>query len=208
MMDTYKTVVHRGESVHVVRKSRFLGVCVPVADEPAAASAIEAQRKKHYDARHHCYAFVTGACLRSSDDGEPSGTAGMPILDVLLKNGVHDALIVVTRYFGGVLLGTGGLVRAYSAASVQALEDAQIVTMHAAVHYRIELDYARYNRLPALVKNARAKVLHEDFGAGVTIDLAVREMETDVFRRLFEELTEGKGSVCETGRGHLAWQEE
>ena len=207
-MDTYRTVMRRGESLHVVRKSRFLGVCVPVADEAAAVAAIGAQRKKYHDARHHCYAFIAGNCRRSADDGEPPGTAGMPILDVLLKNGVRDALIVVTRYFGGVLLGTGGLVRAYSAAAAEALDNARITAMYAAVYYRIELDYARYSRLPAVMKKVRAKVLNEDFGAAVSIDLAVRAAEPDVFHKLYEELTEGKGIVYETGRGHLAWEEE
>jgi len=208
MMHAYKTVMRRGESVHIVQKSRFLGVCVPAADEAGAVEAIEAQRKKHYDARHHCYAFVTGPHRRSSDDGEPSGTAGMPILEVLLKNGVNNALIVVTRYFGGVLLGTGGLVRAYSAAAVQALEDARPVTMHEAIRYRIGLDYARYNRLSALVKSANAKVLHEDFGVEVCVDLAVRAVDAASFLRRFEEFTEGRGIMSETGRGYHAWHEE
>ncbi|MFZ5974599.1 MAG: YigZ family protein [Bacillota bacterium] len=194
--------------MHIVQKSRFLGVCVRVEDEAQAAEVIEAQRKKYHDARHHCYAFVTGQTRRSSDDGEPSGTAGMPILEVLLKNGVNNALIVVTRYFGGVLLGTGGLVRAYSAAAAQALEDARPVTMHEAVFYRIELDYARYSRLQGFVKSVDAQVLHEDFGADVNIELAVRASEEAVFCMRFKEFTEGKGSILETGRGYHAWPEE
>jgi len=151
MKPAYRTVTRRGEGLHVVQRSKFLGVCVPVRSEDEAARAIEAERKKHYDARHHCYAFVLGHSLkRASDDGEPSGTAGMPILEVLLRQDVRDALIVVTRYFGGVLLGTGGLVRAYSAAAKLALQDAGLADMHEAAEYRLEMDYAQYNRLPAL----------------------------------------------------------
>lgn len=208
MKGAYRTVSRRGESLHVVQKSKFLGLCVPVAGETEAASAIEAQRKKTYDARHHCYAFIAGQHRRSSDDGEPAGTAGMPILEVLANNGMNNVLIVVTRYFGGVLLGTGGLARAYSAAATRALDDALPVTMHAAVYYNIKLDYARYSRLPALLKSVRTKMLREDFGADVSADLAVREEDAEAFRRLYEELAGGEGFMRETCRGHDVWQED
>ena len=207
-MGAYRTAARRGESVHVVQKSKFLGVCVPVEGEAEAAAAIEAQRKLHHGARHHCYAFVTGSVSRSSDDGEPPGTAGVPILEVLKKNGVCDTLIVVTRYFGGVLLGAGGLARAYTAAAAKALEDARPVTVYEAVLYRIELDYARYSRLPALLRSARAEVVGEEFGGDVKVDLAVRSEDADAFRAAYAALTEGRGIIRETGSGRRAWSDE
>ena len=206
-MGASKTATRRGESVHVVQKSKFLGVCVPIAEEDEAAAVLEAQRKQHHGARHHCYAFVTGTVRRSSDDGEPPGTAGVPILEVLQRNGVTDTLIVVTRYFGGVLLGTGGLARAYTTAAAMALTDARPVPVYEAVLYRIELDYARYSRLPAFLKSARAEVLGEAFGADVKVDLAVRVEDADAFRALYAAFTEGRGVIRETGRERRAWSD-
>lgn len=209
MKPAYRTVTRRGEGLHVVQRSKFLGVCVPVRGEDEAARAIEAERKKHYDARHHCYAFVLGQSLkRSSDDGEPSGTAGMPILEVLLRQNVRDALIVVTRYFGGVLLGTGGLVRAYSAAAKLALQDAGLADMYEAAEYRLEMDYAQYNRLQALLREAGAAVLQEDFAAGVTADVAVPAHAEEALKKRFIEITEGRGRLTRTGRGFRAFAHE
>ena len=120
MAEEYKIIYQGGEGEIVEKKSRFIASCIPVKSEEEALGFIESVRKKYWDARHHCYAYVLGErneLMRCSDDGEPQGTAGKPMLDVLLGAGVHDALVIVTRYFGGVLLGTGGLVRAYSGAA-------------------------------------------------------------------------------------------
>ena len=123
----YQTIQKAGESEIVINKSRFLGYCIPVSSEEEAQEALAQIRKKHYDARHCCYAFRLheGGIVRSSDDGEPSGTAGAPILGVLLGAGVENVLCAVVRYFGGVLLGTGGLVRAYGKAAGEALAEAE-----------------------------------------------------------------------------------
>ena len=116
----YRTVKQPGEAELVIKRSRFIGRCFPVADEQEALRLLEQVRRQHWDATHNCYAYsvgVSGACARYSDDGEPSGTAGLPMMEALRRSGVTDALVVVTRYFGGILLGAGGLVRAYSAAA-------------------------------------------------------------------------------------------
>ena len=129
MADTFFTITNSGTDEIVEKKSRFIGYAEPVASEEEALAFIEKIRKKHYDARHTCYAFAIGnenTLLRFSDDGEPSGTAGKPILEVITGNQVVDICIVVTRYFGGTLLGTGGLVRAYTEAAKVALNAAGI----------------------------------------------------------------------------------
>ena len=121
-----------GEGYYEEKKSRFIAAVYSISSEEEAASYIEAARKKYWDARHNCYAFVIGdnnEIMRFSDDGEPSGTAGKPILEVIVGRGIHNCLIVVTRYFGGTLLGTGGLVRAYQKSSLDALCNSSIAVL-------------------------------------------------------------------------------
>ena len=144
MMLSYQTVSGESTGEYTEKRSRFLGVVHPVETEEAARAFIAGIRKAHYDARHNCWAFVVGdrqQLQRCSDDGEPQGTAGRPILDVLLGEDVHDTLIIVTRYFGGILLGTGGLVRAYTKAASDALSAAAVVTRQSGFLLTLAADY-------------------------------------------------------------------
>ena len=129
-MKAYTTVLGASEAEFTEKKSRFIGRCFPVETEDEAFAVIADVKKRHWDATHNCYAFIVGEnglTQRFSDDGEPSGTAGMPILDVIKQKGLTNTLIVVTRYFGGILLGAGGLVRAYSKAAASAVDCADMV---------------------------------------------------------------------------------
>ena len=128
-MEGYTTVKQYGTAEYEDRKSVFIGEALPVSSEAEALEFLASVKKKYPDARHHVYAYVLrdNSIMRFSDDSEPQGTAGMPVLDVIRKRGCTDVIIVVTRYFGGTLLGTGGLVRAYTAAAVGALESAEII---------------------------------------------------------------------------------
>lgn len=133
-----------GEAELVEKKSRFIATVRPVESEEEAAAFIEEMKKKYYDARHNCSAYVLGSkaqLTRSSDDGEPSGTAGRPMLEVLLGSGIRNVAAVVTRYFGGTLLGTGGLVRAYSGVLKEALEKCETARQHFGVRFQIKADY-------------------------------------------------------------------
>lgn len=133
-----------GEAELVEKKSRFIATVRPVESEEEAAAFIEEMKKKYYDARHNCSAYVLGSkaqLTRSSDDGEPSGTAGRPMLEVLLGSGIRNVAAVVTRYFGGTLLGTGGLVRAYSGVLKEALEKCETARQHFGVRFKIRADY-------------------------------------------------------------------
>ncbi len=132
MLDSYINLVKGGEGEIIEKKSRFIGQIMPCNSEEEAYTFIESIKKKHYDARHNCFAFSIGEempLLRFSDDGEPQGTAGKPILEVINGSGIHNICIVVTRYFGGTLLGTGGLVRAYTDASKEALKNCETKLM-------------------------------------------------------------------------------
>ena len=131
MLKQYKTVYCGGEAEIIEKKSRFIATVCPVKSEEEAIAFIESMRKKYWNATHNCFAYVIGEQFqmqRCSDDGEPSGTAGKPMLDVLLGEEIHDVVVVVTRYFGGTLLGTGGLVRAYSGATKEGLLASKVIT--------------------------------------------------------------------------------
>lgn len=151
----YRTIRENSETETVIQRSRFLARCLRIDAEADAVKAIEAERKRFYDARHHCYAWrigESGMYTRSSDDGEPSGTAGAPILNVLTANDVTNVLCVVTRYFGGILLGTGGLTRAYGGAATSALEAAGILCMQPGTQFRAAMPYALWAALESRVR--------------------------------------------------------
>ena len=150
MLSQYKTVYKGGEGEITEKKSRFIATVVPVHTEEEALKFIEAMKKKYWNATHNCFAYVIGEhdeLQRCSDDGEPGGTAGKPMLDVLTGEEIHNAAIVVTRYFGGTLLGTGGLVRAYSSAAKQGLASSVIITKIPGVKLRLATDYAGLGKI-------------------------------------------------------------
>ena len=147
-MDSYITVRKYASFEYEDRKSVFIGEALPVSTEDEALSFIDSVKKKYPDARHHVYAYVLrdNSIMRFTDDGEPQGTAGMPVLDVIRKNGITDIAVVVTRYFGGTLLGTGGLVRAYTAAALGAVKEAEIITYDVYTTLKIEASYSDYQK--------------------------------------------------------------
>lgn len=177
----YVTLAKEGMSEYTDRKSRFIGYAKHIENESEAAEFIASIRKKHSDARHNVYAYVTGGgnITGYSDDGEPGGTAGMPVLDVIRKGGFTDAVIVVTRYFGGILLGTGGLVKAYTTAARDAAINAKIT---AYVPFRIVsfcVDYSFYQKLSPMMKSYDAVQENADFGEKVTVTLSLPEKRAD-----------------------------
>lgn len=144
MAECFKTIRQPGEAELIVKKSRFIGRCFPVSDEGESASRLESVRKACWEATHNCYAYrigFGGRFARSSDDGEPSGTAGAPMMNVLLRQDLTNVLCVVTRYFGGVLLGAGGLIRAYTDACAAAVANSGIVFMRSCTAYEMIIQY-------------------------------------------------------------------
>ena len=148
MTEAYLTPAGEGSSEYVEKKSRFLGRVFAVSSEDEARALLEAVKREHYDARHNCWCYILrGGAKRYSDDGEPQGTAGQPMLNVFEREGVENVLCVVTRYFGGILLGTGGLVRAYTAAAKDALLDAGVNEMRQWASLRVTCPYSLYDRV-------------------------------------------------------------
>ncbi|MDI3256903.1 MAG: YigZ family protein [Kyrpidia sp.] len=149
-MEGYQAVGQSGEVEIIIRKSRFIGRAEPVRREEQATAILEDIRRRHWDATHHCYAFIIGEraeIQRSSDDGEPAGTAGRPILEVLHQMNLRNTLVVVTRYFGGVMLGAGGLVRAYGRAAAEAVRTAGTVTRRPYTRIRLQFSYSLFGKI-------------------------------------------------------------
>ena len=171
MSDSYKTVKIEFFGEFTEKRSRFIGYCKPVKTEEDATAFINEIRAKHWDARHNVYAYSLreGNLRRYSDDGEPSGTAGMPVLDVITKNEVYDVCVVVTRYFGGILLGKGGLVRAYAQGAKLALEAGQVIKMQSCLLCSLGCSYNQYGKVSAAVIDAGALIDDTLYEADVVI---------------------------------------
>ncbi len=205
MENEYRTAAGRGSSEIIEKKSRFLGAAIPVESEEAVQEELDRIRKEHYKARHHCYAFIlgeSGAMRRSSDDGEPQGTAGAPILQVIDRKECTDVLIVVTRYFGGTLLGTGGLVRAYTQAAQEALQDAGIVLRCRCSILEVSFPYACYDRIRHYLQDKPQIVCGEPvFGSEITMRMTVRASEKEMLTETLASLSGREAAVREMEEG-------
>ena len=201
MTDDYLMPAGYGTGEYTEKRSRFIGQLWPVESEAEALGRIAAVKKEHYDARHNCFAYIVrdGGVVRYGDDGEPQGTAGQPILAVLSGAGLTDVCCTVTRYFGGVLLGTGGLVRAYTAAAKAALEDAGVQQMALWYGRRLRCPYPMFERLRRLAEAHEAVVENTDYGADVTMDLLVRADRAEAFGEALREKSAGGIVPEETG---------
>lgn len=192
----YKTVEIMASDEFTEKKSRFIGYCAPVSTADEAMEFVTQIKKKHYDARHNCFAYILKSGeLRFSDDGEPQGTAGQPILDVLQRGGFYDCAVVVTRYFGGVLLGTGGLTRAYTNGAKIAVAAAKPIVMVSRFVCGITLDYSLYGSLQTLISRYGALVHDSDFADFVTLELYVPPENYDKFCDDITEMSAGKLSL-------------
>lgn len=197
MEETLK-ITRMGESEVIIKKSRFLGSAINVESEEQAREMIAAIRKEHYSARHVCYAYSIGdknPVLKFSDDGEPGGTAGKPMLDVVLNSGISDILIVVVRYFGGVLLGTGGLVRAYSEAAAQAAKNAETKTICLSRIYDIVLDYGDFDKVKYLIENHDGTAYEVEYSDKVLIRLTVPDKNAEILEKQISEKTAGRSEI-------------
>lgn len=197
-VSSYLTVAHDGVAEVEVEKSRFRCVVVRVADEAAARGVVEQQRRDHWDARHHASAFVLGPeglVAQSSDDGEPPGTAGAPILEVLRGRGVSDAVAVVTRWFGGRLLGTGGLARAYAGAVRAALDEAGLTERVLHELCEVEVDIAAVGRLEHDLRSRGARVLGVDYTGEAALRFAVPPVARGATEEIIAELTQGEARL-------------
>ena len=202
-MTAYLTVGRYVESETEVKRSRFRCTLARVEDEAAARAVVERLRKQHWDAGHHCSAFVLGPppspVERSSDDGEPAGTAGAPMLDVLRGAGVSDVVAVVTRWFGGTLLGAGGLVRAYGDAVRAALDEAGTLRRSLVREHLLELDHADAGRVESELRTRGVAVLDTTYAAAVSLTLGVAPADEQRLAAVLAELTGGAATTTVVG---------
>lgn len=196
-MEEYRTVSKESRAEFTERRSRFIGSAKPVATEGEAVSFIQSVRARNREATHNVYAYVLreGQMKRYSDDGEPQGTAGVPVLDVLLKSGVTDTVVVVTRYFGGILLGAGGLVRAYSHAASIALEAAGTDVMRTGYAGCLQCEYGQYGRVNPLIAEYGGTVEDADFTEKIKITFHLPCENAPAFQTALADATCGECSA-------------
>lgn len=194
MLSQYKTVYKGNEAEIIEKKSRFIATVCPVKTEEEAIAFIDSLKKKYWNATHNCFAYVIGERFqiqRCSDDGEPSGTAGKPMLDVLLGEEIHDVVVVVTRYFGGTLLGTGGLVRAYSASTKAGLEASTVITKYHGSKIAIQTDYTGLGKIQYILGQRGLTILDSVYTDKVELEVLLPE----------EQVTEVMGEITEASNG-------
>lgn len=195
MRANYETVKGYGESEIIISKSRFLTYVERVETEEDAIAFIEQIKKKHYQATHNCSAYLIGEhdnIQKANDDGEPSGTAGVPMLEVLKKQGLKDVVVVVTRYFGGIKLGSGGLIRAYGKATTEGIKAAGVVARKQHRTIRVTADYTWLGKLENEVRNAHYTLTDIVYADNVEIIVATLEEEKDIFAAWITDLTNGQ----------------
>ena len=191
MLEQYKTVHSGGEAEIIEKKSRFIATVKPVKSEEEAIAFIESLKKKYWNATHNCFAYVIGEHFqvqRCSDDGEPSGTAGKPMLDVLLGEEIHDTAVVVTRYFGGTLLGTGGLVRAYQSSTKAGLMASKVITKKHGHKIFIKTDYTGLGKIQYILGQRGLTILNSEYTEQVALEVLLPEAD---IKSVLAEITEG-----------------
>ena len=207
-MRAYRTLGQCASAEFIEKKSRFIGNACPVETEEEALAFLERIRREHRDATHNCYAYTVGqnmGIMRYSDDGEPGGTAGLPMMDVLKKRDVRNCCVVVTRYFGGVLLGAGGLVRAYTRGTAIALDAARVVVMEPSRHLLCEVAYPLWDRVQHWLKDQPVQLLSTEFTTAVTFTLAVRERDEESVETGLVRLTESRVEILPEDVMWQAW---
>ena len=205
-MEEYKTILTPADVEFVERRSRFIGHVRPVSSEEEALACLAEMRSQHWDATHNVYAYRLreSGVQRYSDDGEPQGTAGIPTLDVLRKSGVTDIAAVVTRYFGGILLGAGGLVRAYSHAVSLALESSGVVTMRMCALAQLTCSYSQYGRVAALIPERGGVLDDTQFGEAVTLSFHIAPDGLPALQKALADATCGECAALVTGERFFA----
>ena len=198
MLEIYKTVLEGGVGEITEKKSRFIATVRPVKSEEEALAFLEETKKKYWDARHNCFVYSVGLnreYTRCSDDGEPSGTAGRPMLDVILGEDIYNVAVVVTRYFGGVLLGTGGLVRAYSKAVQEGLEASRIIEKRHGIALKVTTDYTGIGKIQHIARERNIPILNSEYTDKVVLELLIPSENVEGVQKAITESTNGRARM-------------
>ncbi len=183
------------------KRSRFIGYIKPVETEVEAKAFVDEIKRKHHDARHNCWCYILhdGGIVRYSDDGEPQGTAGQPMLEVLKREGVENVCCVVTRYFGGILLGAGGLLRAYTRGAKLALDASGISIVQELLHVAVRCSYAQFEKLKLEIEAQEGLIVDMEYGADVRMEALFSENKLDIFRKNLTEMTAATAQIDKLG---------
>ncbi len=210
-MNSFKTVKCAASDEYIIQKSRFIGHAAPADSEEAALAFLQHIRQEHRDATHNCFAYVIGqnaGIMRYSDDGEPGGTAGLPMLEVIRARGGTNVCVVATRYFGGILLGAGGLVRAYSHTCALALNAAQVAVMEKSQRWWVEIAYPQWDKVLHHLKSQPLLIEKTEFAATVTCTLLLREKDAPDILALVDTMTDGQAEKMMAEELFTLWPEE
>lgn len=208
MTDSYLTLRNSASDEVIINKSRFIGYASPVETEEEALAFLQTIRQKHKEANHHCYAYVIGTnagIMRYSDDGEPGGTAGMPMIDYLKTKKLVNCVVVVVRYFGGVLLGTGGLVRAYTQGVKIAVDAAKIISMELTQIDECEVAYPLWDKLKYEASFLPVQIQNVRFASSVSFSLLTRNIDHDSVLEALTRVTDGKLDYLPDEQKYMAW---
>lgn len=203
MTEAYKTIYEGAIGEFVMKKSRFIATVCPVETEEAAVEVIDTLKKKYWDASHNCSAYIVGTenpLMRCSDDGEPSKTAGRPMLDVLLAHELTNLIVVVTRYFGGTLLGTGGLVKAYQSAVIEGLNQCRIITKKLGIRLTLTTDYNYIGKIQYFTMQEQITLLSTEYTELVILTALIPPGRMDFFLKKIAELTNGSAISAISGQ--------
>ena len=207
-MDNYKTVEKTTESEIIIERSRFITMVAPCADEQAARAVLLERKKQHCFATHNCFAYVTdgGRYGKFSDDGEPGGTAGQPIMSAIQSAGLINVIVIVTRYFGGIKLGAGGLTRAYLRCASEGIKKAPIKTYEICKNLEIRLSYDEYQIFLRIKNTGDFKVINTDYSDTVKISVAVKSGAIGRFSQVFADTFAGKTAYTISGEGYFSFE--
>lgn len=210
MLTRYQTITEPGRAEYEIQKSLFIAYAAPIGTEEAAREFIHCIKKQDYSATHHCFAYVIGlddAIQKADDDGEPSGTAGRPILEVLKKHAIKNSIIVVTRYFGGIKLGAGGLTRAYGKSAALGLDKAGITTFVFTKKYQIHVSYTLQGPLENQLIRSGFSIISRDFTNQAVFTVLILPEKQDELFRLVQEITHGEAHIEACGHDYCRSEE-
>ena len=197
MLNGFYTIKETTKAEIVEKKSKFIAVVIPVESEEDALNKVEIIKKENRDARHNVFSYrIANGSERASDDGEPSGTAGVPILDILRGSKLQNVLVVVTRYFGGILLGTGGLVKAYTDSTKEALKNAEVIEKILQKQYELEIPYSYNDKIVYFCKNNDYKIIDTKYEENAKIYVAVKNEMANFFEKEIKEITNREAKIA------------
>lgn len=209
-MKAYTTLLKAADTEYVIQKSRFIGHATPVETEEEALRYLEAIRQEHKAANHNCYAYIIGenaGIMRYSDDGEPGGTAGLPIIEVMKQRGVVNCAVVVTRYFGGILLGAGGLVRAYSHTCALALNEASVCEMAPSLRMRLEVAYPQWDRVQHELKSLPVRQDEPEYTDSIRFGLLCKQTDAEQVLATLTRVTDGRIRQLAQEECYAPWEQ-